>query len=384
MGLFDSMAQGLFGSLGGGLISGGLGAISSIFSNNAQKKENERNREFAEYMYDRQYDNSIKVWNMQNKYDLPSAQKQRLIDAGLNPDLMYSGHGVSPSPNLQAAVAGSPSSGSLPGYGGMSEAFNQGRLIDAQIRNIDADTQKKKVETEGQGYTNIMLMADSEVAEAMAQGRLTLQGLEISFKEESNPLMIKRLKFDIAALQTSIDQMNQNIDESAQRVANMKQDEISKILDNYLKENGLEYQLRILAAHCNIAETEAKYAVERICSEIAVNKSQARLNNANASNAELEFKIGDKLFRLRNDAGYYTSLVNAETAEADARNTTAERVGYRDASYLGNSTTSKVLRAADCLFNLIGGVFGASVSISSSSSSVNSTVIPRGSGRGGR
>lgn len=157
MGLFDSMANGLFGALG----SGALGAIGSIFSNNAQKKENERNREFAEYMYDRQYDNSIKVWNMQNKYDLPSAQKQRLIDAGLNPDLMYSGKGVSPSPNLQAAVAGSPSAGSLPGYGGLAEAFNQGRLLDAQIRNIDADTEKKKSETIGQGYQNNILKTDS-------------------------------------------------------------------------------------------------------------------------------------------------------------------------------------------------------------------------------
>lgn len=161
MGLFESMAQGMLGGLGGGLISGGLGAIGSIFSNNSQKKENERNREFAEYMYDRQYDNSIKVWNMQNKYDLPSAQKQRLIDAGLNPDLMYSGKGVSPSPNVQAAVAGSPSTGSLSGYGGVAEAFNQGRLLDAQIRNIDADTEKKKSETVGQGYQNNILKTDS-------------------------------------------------------------------------------------------------------------------------------------------------------------------------------------------------------------------------------
>lgn len=161
MGLFETMSQGLLGGLGSGIFSAGLGAIGSIFSNNSQKKENQRNREFTEYMYDRQYDNNIKLWNMQNKYDLPSAQKQRLLDAGLNADLMYSGKGVSPSPNLQAAVAGSPSSGSLPGYGGFAEAFNQGRLLDAQIRNIDADTEKKKSETVGQGYQNDILKTDS-------------------------------------------------------------------------------------------------------------------------------------------------------------------------------------------------------------------------------
>ena len=155
--LFDSMASGLLGGLG----SGALGAISSIFSNRAQKKENERNRQFTEYMYDKQYDNSIKVWNMEKDYDKPINQIARMKEAGLNPDLMYNGAGVSPTPNLKAAVAGSASSAGLPGYGGIAESFNQGRLIDAQIRNIDADTEKKKSETVGQGYQNDILKTDS-------------------------------------------------------------------------------------------------------------------------------------------------------------------------------------------------------------------------------
>lgn len=155
--LFDSMASGLLGGLG----SGALGAIGSIFSNRAQKKENERNRQFTEYMYDKQYDNSIKVWNMEKDYDKPINQIARMKEAGLNPDLMYTGAGVSPTPNLKAAAAGSASSAGLPGYGGLAESFNQGRLIDAQIRNIDADTEKKKSETVGQGYQNDILKTDS-------------------------------------------------------------------------------------------------------------------------------------------------------------------------------------------------------------------------------
>lgn len=227
------MANGLFGSLGGGLISGGLGAISSIFSNNAQKKENERNREFAEYMYDRQYDNSIKVWNMQNKYDLPSAQKQRLIDAGLNPDLMYSGKGVSPSPNLQAAVAGSPSTGSLPGYGGIAESFNQGRLLDAQIRNIDANTEKTKSETEGQGYTNDILASDAKFADAKNSGIIRAQDVQID--DTSAAADLKRQQ--IINLQEEVKVFNQNIRESIARCRNMDVDTISKELDNYIKDN---------------------------------------------------------------------------------------------------------------------------------------------------
>lgn len=39
-----------------------------------------------------QYQNkqNIKLWNMQNEYNSPKAQMQRYIDAGLNPNLIYS------------------------------------------------------------------------------------------------------------------------------------------------------------------------------------------------------------------------------------------------------------------------------------------------------
>lgn len=204
MGLFDSMAQGMIGSLGSGLISGGLGAISSIFSNNAQKKENERNREFTEYMYDKQYDNNIKMWNMQNKYDLPSAQKQRLIDAGLNPDLMYSGKGVSPSPNLQAAVAGSASSGSLPGYGGVADAFNQGRLVDSQVRLTEAQTKN--------------LEADSALKDSQRKGNL----IDNRFKSDFWYETIDKLRADNKLSSREADYLGYKMQESQDTINKLR------------------------------------------------------------------------------------------------------------------------------------------------------------------
>ena len=373
MGSFETMSKGMLG----GLVSGGLGAIGSIFSNISQKKENQRNREFTEYMYDRQYDNNIKLWNMQNKYDLPSAQKQRLLDAGLNADLMYSGKGVSPSPNLQAAVAGSPSSGSLPGYGGLSEAFNQGRLLDAQIRNIDADTQKKKSETVGQGFTNIMLSSDASIRDQLNSGILSAQGLELTLtgkKIDWTDADIGRLKADTSALQKSVEVMNQNITESAQRVANMKLDEISKTLDIYIKENSLQDQLRIIAAQAHISEVEAKYAVSKICSELAVNASKVNANNAaaNASNASarltnLHWSIGQMEFSLREAAGYYNLVVDADNESLRTSIAGSKRVQKRDNLIAGdNFFGNHIWPAVDAVTNLIGGVFGASVSYSKS------------------
>lgn len=335
MGIFDSIANGMLGGLGGGLISSGFGAISSIFSNNAQKKENQRNRDFTEYMYDKQYDNNVKLWNMQNKYDLPSAQKQRLIDAGLNPDLMYSGKGVSPSPNLQAAVAGSASSGSLPGYGGVAEAFNQGRLLDAQIRNIDADTKKKESETEGQGYTNDILASDAKFADAKNSGIIRSQDVQIDDTSASADL--KRQQ--IINLQEEVKVFNQNIRESNARCRNMDVDTISKELDNYIKDNSKEYQIRTIAAQCGITETEALYAVARIKKQLSLwdsyifsnlasakeSNASASLKAAQASNERLQFRIGDKQFRLLNKNGYYELEADAKVISADAAKTNAQK-----------------------------------------------------------
>lgn len=213
--IFSSMASGLLGGLGSGVISTGLNAIGSIFSNSAQKKENERNREFAEYMYDRQYDNSIKVWNMQNKYDLPSAQKQRLIDAGLNPDLMYSGAGVSPSPNLHAAVAGSASSGSLPGYGGASEAFNQARLVDSQIRlteaqakNLEEDSALKSSQRNGIDIDNRFKPEFwyETIDKLRAENKLSSREADyLGYKMQESQELIKKFRAETDILLTEAD-----------------------------------------------------------------------------------------------------------------------------------------------------------------------------------
>lgn len=374
MRVFESISQGLLGGLGSGIISGGLGAIGSIFSNNSQKKENQRNREFTEYMYDRQYDNNIKLWNMQNKYDLPSAQKQRLLDAGLNADLMYSGKGVSPSPNLQAAVAGSPSSGSLPGYGGVAEAFNQGRLLDAQIRNIDADTKKKESETVGQGYQNEILKTDASFEAALKSGQVNVLGVQVDFGNsqiEVNKATVPKLRQEVINLQKSVEVMNSNIEEASERIANLSQLRVGIMIDNYIKDQSKESQIRQFAAAADLSEKEAKMYISRAISEIARNYAAARLDNANASNAELDFKIGSLDFKLKNDKGYYSMVIDNEIDTFKTSSANNRRIRERDDKISGDHWYSYVLEPIDIFCNLVGGIFSANASYSGGSKAPN-------------
>lgn len=63
----------------------GSKAVSSIFGASQARKERRANRQAEEDA--RQH--NIKMWNMQNEYNHPSAQMARLQEAGLNPNMIY-------------------------------------------------------------------------------------------------------------------------------------------------------------------------------------------------------------------------------------------------------------------------------------------------------
>ena len=67
------------------LINAGSQASSGIFGFFGQRKQNQHNLQLAKDARD----HDVNMWNMQNQYNTPSMQMQRLTEAGLNPHLMY-------------------------------------------------------------------------------------------------------------------------------------------------------------------------------------------------------------------------------------------------------------------------------------------------------
>lgn len=63
-----------------------LGAGGSAI---AQGKMNKKTRQFSERMYGVQRKDALADWQMQNEYNSPEMQMQRLREAGLNPNLVY-------------------------------------------------------------------------------------------------------------------------------------------------------------------------------------------------------------------------------------------------------------------------------------------------------
>ena len=92
MPLLPTTTAALIGA-GANIIGGGLSAWQSRRNVKDTNRANvrqaniayERNKELAQYTFDK----NLEMWKMQNQYNAPGAQMQRLQEAGLNPHLMY-------------------------------------------------------------------------------------------------------------------------------------------------------------------------------------------------------------------------------------------------------------------------------------------------------
>lgn len=122
-------------------------ATSGLFGANQARK----NRAFQERMYNKQVEDNRKNWEMVNEYNLPSAQLQRLKDAGLNPYLMYSegaGNGMATVAQGGSLPSGSQGSAHFSNpFQGFTQSLAQMKLLDSQIQNIDAQTENIEAQT---------------------------------------------------------------------------------------------------------------------------------------------------------------------------------------------------------------------------------------------
>lgn len=118
-----------------------MGGLSSMFG---QRSANQTNIKLAREA--RQWD--LKMWNMQNEYNSPEAQMERLKAGGLNPNLVYGSGNVSGMSSAQPKSSPVPQVDSvMKGFDPLQmttsvlSAYNDNRIKSAQVDNIQANTE---------------------------------------------------------------------------------------------------------------------------------------------------------------------------------------------------------------------------------------------------
>lgn len=163
-------------AVGAALVSGGFSALNGILGNIFAKKANQT-----------QFDQTVKLWNMNNEYNKPINQIARLKEAGLNPNLMYN--------NSSSAVGNStaPAAPSAPNYQSPLNRVAEELGTITQLKLQQKELEGKKLDNE-QKATNIQT--------SLIQNDLMRQ--EYEQKNAMNPLLLTEQNQRNAAMMRDI------------------------------------------------------------------------------------------------------------------------------------------------------------------------------------
>lgn len=115
----------------------GIGAIGNLFTGGASAR---KQYQYQSKLMDKQNQQQIDFWKMNNEYNTPFNQRARLEQAGLNPDLMYGGSGNIGQSQMPSAA--SPGSAPNVDYGSFSDNLRfamQAQVMDAQVSKIEQE-----------------------------------------------------------------------------------------------------------------------------------------------------------------------------------------------------------------------------------------------------
>lgn len=237
-----------------------LSGISNLLSGNknidkqikAQQEENRKNREYNLMLAQQQNQWNQEQWERENEYNTPVNQIARMKEAKLNPDLAYgNGAGQSLSASSPQMTSGAPSNpadmsplGQKMTLGQAIQHTLQSDMMQAQIDNIRADSEKKRKETYGQQLSN-------EFTELANQ-------LDLDAKVLANNLSAQQQEFAIEQFNL----LKQQIQTEKAKLLSMDLDNVRKRIENSFKEKELCAIVKKLENDAKISEQDAKFAIQ--------------------------------------------------------------------------------------------------------------------------
>ena len=248
---------------------------SSMFSNHLSQQNARDQRDWQE-----------KMWHMQNAYNTPSAMKERMIAAGLNP---YQMTGAEP--------AGSAGTGAMASTIPISDPLDSVKKL-AEVKNINAATAKTQSENDKilQETINLKIaerlgLVNAQQAEAQWRELSQLYGtnrspVELSTQETESRISENRAS---AISHMSDAQLNDELAEDSRVLRNGRKD----LLDAQSDDLRSQIQRRI-------EQTAIDYALLKVQQQVG--KSQFFLNQAMTDNERRDFGEKIRTFDARKTA----------------------------------------------------------------------------------
>jgi hypothetical protein len=280
-------------------ISAGIMAGASLLGTgitaSAQGKMNKKTREWNEKMYALQRGHSLADWTMQNEYNSPAKQMERLKMAGLNPNMVY-GKGTIDN------QTGSVRSTEVKSWNPESPKFDLGAAAQAGL-SAYYDVEVKKAQIDNLKAQNTSITNDAILK--AAQTAATMQGTEMSkfdlgLKSELRQTSLQAAQESLRKLTTDIDiSMSAN-----DRAAALNSSNLTEAVE------------RILSSRENRAKTEVEK--QQIQQQIKNLKSDNELKKLDINLKKMGVQPGDNiLFRA---AGQYLNSKGFTELKSDVSN----------------------------------------------------------------
>lgn len=205
-------------------------------------------------MMDKQNAWSLGMWNRTNQYNSPVAQKQRLLDAGLNP--LYYGLDGSSANGLESAQA----------LGYQQAGINvenplQGALLQAQIENVQANTNKTNSERTA---IDAKLPYDIQALQTSIRN----SSLNADAQEIVNRYLEQQQEAELAVKNSTVEANNASVQKAGAEIDKMNLEQISimigwlktreEILSLQKQRNLTDKQIEQLSSLINKSNLEAK------------------------------------------------------------------------------------------------------------------------------
>jgi len=233
-------------------VAAGASLLSSGGQIYASGKMNKKTRQWNEMMYQKQREDALADWRLQNEYNSPAAQMQRLKAAGLNPNLVYD-NGATYNAGAVRSTDVKPWNPETPNVAGLSgaaaaglEAYHDWTLQEEQVKNMAAQRQNMELDA----VLKSIQVASDQIKNAKSS-------LELKQAQDLYDTTVSTAKERLRSIQTTTDiQVSKEVRDAAlhapnlaaaiERVSKLKADTklASQQLDN-LKKTGVLQQLEI-------------------------------------------------------------------------------------------------------------------------------------------
>lgn len=274
--------------IGSALISGGSSLLGIGASHASTVYTNHANRD----LYREQYRDSLKAWNLQNQYNSPSAQIERLRSAGVNPaSLVGAGNAMTVAAGgsthpYQSQDYSSGAAGVGEALAGLPLAKMKRDMANSMQEAADLQNERTGVETEllkrKDAREAYMLSIEASLKSGQTEvARRTAQKLEADtnlanqqygFNEVYNPMLLRSGYQSINESEARINQMSASI---AQAWYNAKENHRHNLATEELQRIATEAGVELSKAQVNHINAQTNELVQLL----PYNLSAAQLNN---------------------------------------------------------------------------------------------------------